>query len=181
MTDTTETALETRKISVSFNRKISDGNYGGTEATAWVQGDVDAGASAQEIATELANLFSSAKAAVLDELGIEWNLDDQGIVRETVTPFVSVPHAAAAVNRAMPGASAAPSAGGIKVMNVGKGASDQPLDDWLIKECEKLGITAVWDQRLTATGNQPHYKEAVARGATGHGKDGKAKGFWPPQ
>lgn len=175
---------ERRKVSVTFGRKLTDGNYGGTEATAWVQGDLDANSSAQDIAVELANLFQACKAAVLDELGVEWHLDDQGIVRETHTPTVSTQHAQAAVQRAFPNTTSEPSAGGgtVRVMNAGKdGVSNDPLPDWLIRDCQKSGITAVWDQRHTATGNQPLFKEAVPRGGTGKGKDGQPKGFWPPR
>lgn len=185
MSDTTEVAdvsVANNKISVTFERKLSDGNYGTTGCTAWVQGDIPQGAPPQEVATAAANLFAAAKAAVLDELGIEWSLDDQGIVRETVTPFVSQAHAQAAVNRTFAGTEQQTNSGSLRVMNAGKeGVSTDPLPDWLIKDAAKAGITAVWDQRHTATGNQPHFKEAVARGAQGQGKDGQAKGFWPPK
>lgn len=175
----TEIVSTANKLSISFGRKLTDGNYGGSECTAWVQGDVPDGATAQQIAEALANLFSAAKAAVLDELGIEWSLDDSGMVRETVTPVVSVQHAAAAVNRTFAGTS---DDSPIRVMNAGKeGVSTDPLPDWLIRDCRKAGITAVWDQRHTATGNQPLFKEAVARGGVGKGKDGQPKGFWPPK
>jgi hypothetical protein len=57
--------------------------------------------------------------------------------------------------------------------------SDGDVPAWLVNACAKDGITAVWDQRRTATGRQPLFKEAVAKGAVGHGKDGTPKGFWP--
>lgn len=167
-----------RKVGITFSRKLSDGNYGGSEASAWVEGEVEIDATAATVAETLANLYTAAKAAVLDELGIQWHIDEEtGLVRETVTPFVSAPQAAAAVERIMPGTTSS-----IRVMNAGKpGVSNEPLPDWLVNECNKHGITAVWDQRHTATGNQPLFKEAVARGGVGHGKDGQPKGFWPPK
>lgn len=183
MTENISAETTDRKISISFSRKLSDGNYGGTEATAWVQGEVSADADPSQVSTALANLFTSAKAAVLDELGIAWNIDEEGVVRETVTPFVSAQHAAAAVQRTMGATEAAPQggAGGVRVMNAGKPeASTDPLPQWLLDECAKFGITAVWDKRGVRQGKQPHFTEAIARGASGHGKDGGAKGFWPP-
>lgn len=181
-TETTDVSVVNNKLSITFERKLSDGNYGSIGATAWVQGEIPPGASPQEVATEAANLFSAAKAAVLDELGIEWGLDDNGTVREKVTPFVSATHAEAGVKRAFQGTQDTGGSGGLRVMNAGKeGVSSDPLPDWLIKDAAKAGITAVWDQRHTAAGNQPLFKEAVARGAVGQGKDGQAKGFWPPK
>lgn len=175
-------AVTTHKVSVTFERKVTDGNYGSTAATVWVQGDYPAEATPQDVAIAAANLFSAAKSAVLDELGIEWSLDEQGMVREKITPFVSAAQATAAVNRAMPGTTFTNASGGIRVMNAGKeGVSTEPLPDWLVSQCRDSGITGVWDQRHTATGNQPHFREAVPRGATGHGKDGQPKGFWPPK
>lgn len=178
----TETVnVQGNRISVSFSRKLSDGNYGGSEATAWVQGEVNPDATPAEVATALAGLFQSGKVAVLDELGIQWNCDEQGMVRETITPFVSTAHAEAAVARVL-GEQKDSDNGGIKVMNVGKpDASGEPLPQWLIDECNALGITGVWDKRGTRQGKQPHFTEAIPRGAEGHGKGGEAKAFWPPR
>lgn len=183
----TETAvIENHKISVSFSRKLNDGNYGGTEATAWVQGDIDPTVGPSERSMALANLFTAAKAAVLDELGIAWSCDDEGIVRETATPYVSTQHAQAAVGRVLGGTpeQGGGDNGGIRVMNQGKPeASSDPLPQWLIDECKRLGITAVWDKRGSRQGQQPYFTEAIARGSEGqgHGKDGAAKAFWPPK
>lgn len=178
MSDNPDTVKTRRKVGITFARKLSDGNYGGTEASAWVEGDVDLDASAATVAEALANLFTAAKAAVLDELGIEWHIDEEtGLVRESVTPFVSAPAAAAAVERTMPGATTQ-----VRIMNAGKpGVSTEPIPDWLPAACARDGVTGVWDQRATATGNQPWFKEAVPRGGSGHGKDGQAKGYWPPK
>ena len=185
----TEEVKTTRKVGVTFSRKLSDGNYGGSEASAWVEGNVAIDANPAEIAEALGNLYTSAKAAVLDELGVEWHIDtDTGLVRETATPFVSTQHAQAAVERAFTGTtSETPStSGGIKVMNEGKPeAGVGPIDSWAIAAAKKDGITALWDNRGARAAepdrNLPAYKEAVARGATGHGKDGKPKGYWPPK
>ncbi len=175
MTDIDTTIDNARKLSVSFNRKVSDGNYGTIEATAWVQGDVPADASPGNVALALGDLFLGAKAAVLDELGIAYQVDDQGVVRELVAP-VSVKQAQDAVQRQMGGSE---SNGDVRVMNPNEASTD-PIPDWALKAFARDGVTAVFDNRLTATGKQPLFKEAVARGGRGHGKDGTAKGYWAP-
>lgn len=175
MTDIETTIENTRKLSVSFNRKVSDGNYGTIEATAWVQGDVPADSTPSSISLALGDLFIGAKAAVLEELGIAYQVDDEGVVREMQAP-VSVQQAKQAVERQMGGTQ---DSGNIRIMNPND-ASGEPLPAWLTTALAKDGVTAVFDNRLTATGKQPLFKEALARGATGHGKDGSAKGYWAP-
>jgi hypothetical protein len=67
-------------------------------------------------------------------------------------------------------------------MNPNEQQGDLPA--WLYSECDKLGITAVWDNRKAAAAsdkNPPHVKEAVARGGVGKGKNGDPKAFWPPR
>jgi hypothetical protein len=169
-----------RKISVSFSRKISDGNYGTVEASAWVQGEAPETATAGEVATSLGDLFAAAASAVFDQLGIAFEIDEQLVVREI--PKTTVQQAQASVERAF-GASPADelvAAANLRVMN----PTDQQgaLPDWLYAACARDGVTGVWDNRKSAAGTkQPHFKEAVARGATGHGKDGMPKGYWPPR
>jgi hypothetical protein len=176
--------VENRKISVSFSRKVSDGNYGSREATAWVQGDVAPEATVGAISLALGDLFLSAQSAVLDQLGIGYTIDTENgnLVENEVTPAVQAEN----VVRATFGTSnvtvvdeGAGGGGDIRVMN----PADQqgPLPGWLVSACKRDGITAVWDNRSKATGKQPHFKEAVARGGTGHGKDGEPKAFWPPK
>lgn len=168
-----------RKISVSFSRKVSDGNYGTMEASAWVQGDCADDATAGQISLLLGDLFAAAKVAVLDQLNIPYEMDaDTGIVLENVQPTVQ--SAVAAVERAFPNTTVSSDGGDVRIMNPAE--AQGPLPDWLVRDCNKLGITAVWDNRAKAAGTkQPHFKEAVARGATGHGKDGEPKAWWPPR
>jgi hypothetical protein len=180
MTDTTS---NDRKISVSFSRKISDGNYGTTEATAWVQSDtLGADLDPIKVGDLLGELFMVASVAVFDQLGVEHELDPESmVVREKHAPNVTnVATAQAAIERVFgPGTSSA-SAGSVRVMNPNE--QDGPLPAWLEEACARDGITAVWDNRRKAAGTkQPLFKEAVARGGTGHGKDGEPKPFWPPK
>lgn len=179
--------VENRKISVSFSRKVSDGNYGSREATAWVQGDVVAHATVGDVALAVGDLFLSAQSAVLDQLQIEYDIDtDNGTIveRPSVPPTVqSVVTAAFGANNVTvqddPFQGGSSSGADIRVMNPGD--QQGPLPDWLISACKREGITGVWDNRSKATGKQPHFKEAVPRGGTGHGKDGEPKAFWPPK
>lgn len=179
MTDETVTD---RKISVSFSRKISDGNYGIVEATAWVQGDAPEGATPGDVSILLGGLFDAAVVAVFTQLGVEYEMEE-GVIREipkaAVTPAHNMRAATEAVNRAFPNTQDA-SGGSLRVMNPND--QDGPLPDWIYSATARDGVTAVWDNRKTAAGTkQPHFKEAVARGATGHGKDGTPKGYWPPR
>jgi len=168
-----------RKISVSFSRKISDGNYGSIEATAWVQGEAPEGASVGDTALLVSDLFVSASSAVLDQLGIEYEMTEQGVIRESGTPAVTVTTVQAAQNAAQRHLGATPVTT-VKVMNAAE--QEGPLDDWLLSAVTRDGVTAVWDNRRAAAGTKkPWYTEAVARGAVGQGKDGTGKGYWPPR
>lgn len=168
---------EGRKISVSFSRKLSDGNYGTTEASAWVQGDATSEATPGEISVLLGDLFAAAAVAVLDQLGVAYEIGEDGCVRETHQPAVQT--AQSIVEKAFGPTTNVAHSNDIRVMN----PNDQqgPLPDWLVRACQKEGITAVWDNRSKATGKQPHFKEAVPKDGTGHGKDGEPKAFWPPR
>lgn len=162
------------KISATFSRAISDGNYGTIKAEVWVQGDVAADATPTQVTEAQTLLLQTAAVAVWDQLGIDYEQDEiTGLLVEKQVPKVSTPK----VDDTPKGG--ANSGGTVRVMNPND--QDGDLPDWLIRECEKLGIGAVWDQRKSKTGNQPWFKEAVPRGGTGHGKDGSPKGFWPPR
>jgi hypothetical protein len=177
----TETASNERKISISFSRKISDGNYGTIEASAWVQGDAPTDMNAADVALLVGDLFTAASVAVFDQLGIEYEFDaENSVIREK--PKTTVQSAQAAVERIFPGSTVetVSAASTIRVMNPAE--SDGPLPEWLVRAAVKDGITAVWDNRRKAEGTKaPHFKEAVPRGGSGHGKDGEPKPFWPPK
>lgn len=69
---------------VSFSRKRSDGNYGSQDATLFIQFDTPIGGDVADIIEIAADRFAAAKAAVLDQLGIPYHLDN-GLVVEEVT------------------------------------------------------------------------------------------------
>lgn len=167
-----------RKISVSFTRKISDGNYGIIEAAAWVQGDAPTDATTGAVSLLLGDLFLAAKAAVLDQLGIEYEMDaEQGVLieKQSANVIATATAAAHAITNTHSSSSVS-----VRVMNPSD--QDGPLPDWLLNDCGRLGITGVWDNRKKAIGTkQPWFKEAVAKGAAGNGKDGEPKAWWPPR
>lgn len=180
--ETTEAVIEpTRKISVEFSRTVSDGNYGSIGAKVWVQGEVPADASVGEVNVAAADILTAAVATVLDQLGIEYEPDADMLLREKFVPKAAPAAVAQATAERVLGATEGHSTGGIKVMNPKD--SPGPLDQWLIDAAIEAGVTAVWDNRSKATGDQPKYREAIARGAegSGHGKDGAPKAFFAPR
>lgn len=178
-TDTADVRPEnTRKISVAFARKVSDGNYGTSEARAWVEGYIHPDSGESQVAIELGGLFMAAAAAVFDQLGVAYHLDpDTQTLREDLKPLTE----AQAAQRLSEDGKGSPEGGSSKVRVLNPENQDGPLPQWLIDECERLGVIAVFDNRKSKTGNQPWFKEGVSRGQQGHGKDGSPKGFWPPK
>lgn len=181
MTDISNEAVkvENLKLSATFSRSVSDGNYGSIKAEAWVQGEISPTASPAEITENATVLIQTAAVAVWDQLGIDYKVDEvTGLLMEdTPAPKAQVTQSLGG-SGSSGGSSGGSSNGSVRVMNPNDQQGDLP--DWLLAECAKFGITAVWDQRKTATGRQPLFKEAVPRGGTGKGKDGTPKGFWAP-
>jgi hypothetical protein len=168
-------APEVLKISATFSRSVSDGNYGSIKAEAWVQGDISATAAPAEVTEKATLLLQTASVAVWDQLGLDYKLDEvTGLLKE------DLPDPKVQVERTVGGGGGSTNNGGsVRVMNPNDQQGELP--DWLISAASSAGVTAVFDNRKTATGNQPLFKEAVARGGRGHGKDGEAKAFWAPK
>lgn len=175
----------TMKISVAFERKVSDGAYGSITAKAWAEIDVDAG-NASEAANAQADLFAACKATVLDELGIPFTADDNGVVREKQIPVASREEAPAGGERrivggqdAMQRVDAATGGGGhqLRVMNP-EDLGNNPIPDWLIDKTAKDGVNAVWYNGHKATGRQPHWRQAITKEQKAAGVEPKA--YWPP-
>ncbi len=178
MSDDIQAQPENIKISATFSRSVSDGNYGSIKAEAWVQGDVPYGSAPADVTEKATQLLQVASVAVWDQLGLTYTVDEiTGLLREDIqAPKVSL----ASPPSLGGGGGTGGQSGSIRVMNPNDQQGDLP--GWLVAACEKDGITAVWDNRAKAAGTkQPHFKEAVARGATGHGKDGEPKAYWPPR
>lgn len=165
------------KLSVTYSRSVSDGNYGSIKAEAWVQGDIAADAAPADVTEKATMLLQTASVAVWDQLGISYNVDEVTglLVENTPAPKAQTPPQ---LGNGGGGTGGQNNGGSIRVMNPNDQQGDLP--GWLINACNAAGVTAVFDNRKTATGKQPLFKEAVARGAQGHGKDGEAKAFWAP-
>ena len=71
-----DTEVTNQKISATFSRAVSDGNYGTIKAEAWVQGDVPADAKPTDIAEAATTLLQAAAVAVWDQLGITYTQDE---------------------------------------------------------------------------------------------------------
>lgn len=177
----TEANSNTRKVSVTFERKVSDGDYGGITARAWVEDEVSADATAEQIAAAMAALFFSAKAVVLDELGVPFVTDEQGVVREKQIPAVTrtdspkgtstddvsrVDHKFGSKNHQL------------RVMNPDD-LNGVEVPTWLIEKCAEDGVTAIWYNGHKAKGNQPHWRQALSRDQRDAGVEPKA--YWPPR
>lgn len=174
-TTITEIAADGRKIGVTFTRKVSDGNYGGTEVSAYVSNNVPAGADATVVAQALGDILLPAVGAVLDQLGIEYFYDEQTSVLKEKNAPVTVTRVEAAFGASQAGPEGEPT---IQIMNPSDSAGALP--SWVVSQLNKDGVSKVFDNRNTRDPdkNQPWFKEASKPGQ-GHGKDGQPKGYWP--
>lgn len=164
MTDNnTNIEVAGRKISVTFERKKDLGNYENVVARAWVEDTLESEATDAEVSETGVNLLNAVKVAVLDSLGIEVFMDENGVIREKHAPTPSVKAAEDAIGTQFSGTQSQQGydTGGIKVMNPKDLVESIPAG--IVAKCKELGITAVW-----ANDGQygPFYKEAVARGDT---------------
>ena len=60
-----------------------------------------------------------------------------------------------------------------------KGIQHGPIPAWLVEACSKAGVTAVFDNRDTATAENRRPMFKAADGTTD--KNGKPLAFWPPR
>ena len=151
---------------ISFSRKLNDGDFGGTEVMHAVQYEVDPNAPAVTTDNAKAAVLL-AKSVVFAELGIEADFNDDGVLVEKPRPKVE---------RASKSSNAqGPSTGRPQVRK-----QDGELPEWFDTQVqaarEKTGrpIVAVWDNRKDVAGTRrPHFKEVDG------GRD--AAGIWPPK
>jgi len=153
--ETTQEASPGRKVSISFERKRGLADFGNVTAWAHVEDYVPLDASESQVAETLNSLFNAAKAATFDQLGIEFVMDEHGVLREKHEPVANVSDAASAVGRQFPNTT---NDGGLRVMNKADQQGDipQPVIDF----CAARGITAIWDNRKQGKS----FSEAVGRG-----------------
>lgn len=180
---TVEPTVNGYKITAHFSRKLSDGNYGGSEAAVWVEGNIGADATAADIANEAARLFLPARTAVYDELGIEARQDENGLLRESLTPYVSTAQAEQAVNRKFGQTTREPARRGLSVYNNAT-RSWESFDDapeWLVTKAADVGVDRVFRNTKRDDPNFVYYTEGSARKGEGHGSNGEPYAFWPPR
>lgn len=86
MTDSAVVVAEaaTLKGTVSFTRKVTDGNYGGSEAFMALQFDITNEDDGESIIAKARAAFVQAKAIVFEQLGVDHTLDESGVVVEQV-------------------------------------------------------------------------------------------------
>lgn len=177
--------IEQKRGTAFYGKKKSDGDYGSDEYGIHVQFDMDG-----ELDENIRGAFYTAKQHVLDQLGINYELDAEGILR---TAFPGAQSVAPSANDAYAKyqAPAAPSAtvpvpyqtGDTRPpVRVIKPWGDVP--NWLVEEAAKAGVAEVFDNRSKLKMNggswsdkSPWFKEALPKGAN----TDDAKGFWPPR
>jgi hypothetical protein len=89
-------APEARKVTVSFSRKVSDGNYGGMEAGIYVEADTKPGDGAEDIANAVRLAFAEAKTEVFEQLGLAHDLSIDGRAMEVFEQVLGAQKASAA-------------------------------------------------------------------------------------
>jgi hypothetical protein len=77
-----EVTIDALKGTVSYARKVSDGNYGTVECSVFMQADIAPGADADAIDVALKAAAFTAKAHVLEQLGLAVRVDELGVIRE---------------------------------------------------------------------------------------------------
>jgi hypothetical protein len=102
-----ETPIEHLTHTVAFSRKVSDGNYGSTEATIFRQFDTPRGASDEMIVESAEPILRVLRATVENELGIFPEASGEELIREAfpgaqVVEQQSVPAAASGPAIALP-------------------------------------------------------------------------------
>lgn len=151
------------KVTVHFERKVGLANYSNVSASAYLEMEVEDGEGDLDKTT--GQLFDKVKAAVLDQLGIEAELNEAGIlVEKNQPPAVTTAVGGAAGLAAELGASPVASGAafdtrGVDIVNERDMTENVP--SWLPEELTRLGIESVWANQGKYG---QFYKEKVAQG-----------------
>lgn len=134
-------------LTAFFGRKVNLGNYESTEGSIFIQRDVPVGADGEVIIQAAREAFTLAKTLVLDELGIDYTLDEEtGVIVELkpASPkeaakkledaFGAVPDNVTSINDAPSAQPAAPAAG------------EPPSQEWLVND-QMQNPQNWWDNR----------------------------------
>jgi hypothetical protein len=166
---------------VGFNRKVSVRPYESAEASIFMQTEIDLNDSEATMAN-LKQAMMQCKALVFEELGLEFQVTEGGIVRElleakfgNVTEVTSTAPKAVAAPAAAPAAAASPT-------------SDTPPYASMTKDTNEKALNKKWAIARYATNPDEFYDntasnaEKKAGGAERTGPDYKHKssgvGFW---
>lgn len=72
--------INTLKGTVSFTRKLSDGNYGSSDVFFAAQFDIADGSDMGTIMQQAQDTFFGVRSVVLEQLGVPWHVSDSGNV-----------------------------------------------------------------------------------------------------
>jgi len=73
------------KVTVGFERTVKIRDYEPMKASVYIQADVPIGYTAKELEQGLRDAFFQAKAQVLEQLGLEFEISEHGVVMELLT------------------------------------------------------------------------------------------------
>lgn len=164
---------------VTFSRKVKVRDYETAEAAVFLQFEVPALDSADNfgevIISRISDAFMQAKTAVFDELGIEFSVDEGGVVREVlrntfgpvteVTAPAAQPRQVVAASRPAPQPAAAPAAPAA--------SADGPPHDPATTDKAQQKANKAWAKARLAT-NPDEFWDNRDKKASGQYKPGAA-------
>lgn len=147
MPDTTP--VERNKHTVSFSRKVGLPNYGNKEASVFLQIDTpsldtangDVEAYLTQVVERISAAFVAAQGAVLDQLGIEYTLSEDGSRVEETAGSVPAPDVVTTVRNGFGGGEVVP-----QPDNHGNAVDLKSMS----KEDKKRWLQAEWDRNPSA-------------------------------
>lgn len=77
--------IQAPKVTIGFERSVSVRPYETAKASVFIQAEVPIGYTAEELEKGLRDSFFQAKAQVFEQLGIEFEISEHGVVRELLT------------------------------------------------------------------------------------------------
>jgi hypothetical protein len=166
MSDTAEVVADQGvKVYVTFTRKVSDGDYGSIEASAFVQAEVPRDSDPATVGAKLQESFAATKVVVLDELAIPYTMDDNGTVREKNIPTVGMHvNESTRVEHALGDAVTHT----VKIMN--RDEQNHVIPTSVIEQLAADGVAAVW---VNKSQRGTYYTEAISKADRDAGKQGR--------
>jgi len=168
--DVTAVSQEPLKATVTFSRKVNLGNYESADCSAFVQADIEFGDDEDVRAAKIKAAALLAKAAVYEQLGISFNLNDTAVAVESIERTFGQVETATEPPKAQPAARPAPRSNGALPWE-GLDGKDAKAAAW-----EHLSANPKdwYDNRETATGSQPTFKHKASGFALWESYKGKS-------